>query len=83
MTHEHCIRASCRHVSGVQSQVLTPISPSKATRSHQVGIATIAVFTLVKSLLLIEVGIRLAGMDGLAALEFRLSVWWLGWACFL
>jgi hypothetical protein len=83
MTHEDCIRASCRHVSGVQSQVLTPNSTSKAPRSHQVGIATIAVFTLVKSLLLIEVGIGFAGMDGLAALEFRLSVWWLGWACFL
>lgn len=43
----------------------------------------LAIFTLVKGLLLIEVGIGLAGMDGLAALEFRLSVWWLGWACFL
>ncbi len=83
MTHEDCIRASCRHVSGVQRHKLTRISASKATRSHQVGIATIAVFTLVKGLLLIEVGIGLARMNGLAALEFRLSVWWFGRACSL
>jgi hypothetical protein len=62
---------------------MTPISTSKATSSHQIGIATIAMLMLVKSLLLIEVGIGLAGMYGLAALGFRLSVWWLGWACFL
>jgi hypothetical protein len=67
-----------------QACVLQPSTlHSKATRSHQVDIETIAVFRLVKGLLLIEVGIGLARMDGLTALGFRLSGWWLGWACFL
>ena len=37
MTHEDCIRASCRHVSGVQSQELTPSLPHKREKNRKLS----------------------------------------------